>query len=110
VQLLEPARSYQLRDFRVPSLRAQAEMAAGMVAAAAADYRLILDNQGVDPASPMYSLAHLGLARVYTLQNNKAGSRQEYEAFFAIMKDADANLPVVKQARLDNAHLKDTVK
>jgi DNA-binding winged helix-turn-helix (wHTH) protein/tetratricopeptide (TPR) repeat protein len=106
VEVLEPARAYQLIDFRIPYLRAQSETAAGMLDSAAQDYRLILDNQGVDPLSPLYPLAHLGLARAYALASNKTGSRSEYEEFFACWADADANLPVLKQAHDEYSRLK----
>ena len=59
IEALEPARPYQLRDYSVPYWRALAETEAGMLDAAAADYRLILDNPGVNPISPEYSLTHL---------------------------------------------------
>jgi tetratricopeptide (TPR) repeat protein len=106
VQLLEPARPYQLHDFSVPYLRAQAETEAGMLDAAAEDYRLILSNQGVDPLSPLYPLAHLGLARAYALQNNISASRSEYEKFFDSWKNADADIPILKQARIEYSRLK----
>jgi DNA-binding winged helix-turn-helix (wHTH) protein/tetratricopeptide (TPR) repeat protein len=106
VALLEAARTYQLNGFDLPYLRARAEAEAGMLDAAAADYRLILDNQGVDPISPLYPLAHLGLARVLALQNNKPASRGEYEKFFDAWKDADTDVPILKQARIEYSRLK----
>jgi len=96
----------QLRSFIVPSLRARAETEAGKWDAASADYRLILANQGVDPVSPLYPLAHLGLARVLALENNNSASRAEYEKFFDAWKDADTDLSVLKQARVEYARLK----
>ena len=106
MQLLEAARPYQMDSFDVPYLRARAEAAAGKLDAASADYRLILANQGVDPISPFYPLAHLGLARVLALQNNNSASRGEYEKFFDAWKDADMDLPVLMQARVEYARLK----
>jgi DNA-binding winged helix-turn-helix (wHTH) protein/tetratricopeptide (TPR) repeat protein len=103
VKLLEPARPYQLRDFRVPSLRARAEAEAGMLEAAARDYRLILDNQGVDPIAPVHPLAHLRLARVLVLQKKFDQARDEYNAFFAAWKNADTDLPLWIQARREYA-------
>jgi hypothetical protein len=99
VRAIEPARPYQLRDFEVPYLRAQAEAEAGQLDAAARDYRLILDNRGVDPIAPIYSLAHLRLARVLVLQKKPAQAREEYNALFAAWKNADADLPLLVQAR-----------
>jgi hypothetical protein len=43
--------------------------------AAADDYRLILANQGVDPVSTLYSLAHLRLARVLVLKKKTGEAR-----------------------------------
>jgi len=105
VQLLEPARPYQMRDFSVPYLRARAETEAGQFDAAAEDYRLILDNQGIDPISPVYSLSHLRLARVLATQKKTADARKEYQAFFDAWKGADADLPLLQDARLEFAKL-----
>lgn len=106
VRDLEPARIYQLRDFTVPTLRAEAETEAGSLDAAAADYRLILDNEGVDPIAPEYSLAHLGLARVLARQQKTEMARKEYRAFLDAWKDADADLAQVKDAQREMAQLK----
>jgi DNA-binding winged helix-turn-helix (wHTH) protein/tetratricopeptide (TPR) repeat protein len=105
VQLLEAARPYQLGTFQVPSLRARAEAEAGQLEAAARDYRLILANQGVDPIAPLYPLAHLGLARVLAMQQKPDQARAEYAALFTAWKDADADLPLLVQARREAAVL-----
>jgi DNA-binding winged helix-turn-helix (wHTH) protein/tetratricopeptide (TPR) repeat protein len=102
---LEPARVYQLQDFTVPFLRAQAESDAGLLDAAAADCRLILDNQGVDPIAPEYSLAHLQLARVLARQQKNDIARKEYSAFLDAWKGADSNLPQLKEAQRELAQL-----
>jgi len=103
---LEPARIYQMRDFKVPTFRARAEVEAGMFDRAAEDYRLILANQGVDPTSPLYSLAHLRLARVLVLESKPDQARAEYEALFTAWKDADPQLPLLVQAKEEYARLK----
>jgi tetratricopeptide (TPR) repeat protein len=105
VRELESARIYQLRDFTVPSLRAEAETEAGQLDAAVADYRLILDNRGVDPIAPEYSLAHLGLARVLAKQQKTEMARKEYRAFLDAWKGADANLPQTHDAQREMARL-----
>lgn len=105
VRLLEPARVYQLRDYTVPSLRAEAETEAGMLDDAAADYRLILDNRGVDPISPLYSLAHLRLARVLVMQKKNDAARSEYRAFVDAWKDADQNIALPGDAKRELALL-----
>jgi DNA-binding winged helix-turn-helix (wHTH) protein/tetratricopeptide (TPR) repeat protein len=105
LRALEPARPYQMRDFDVPYLRAQAETESGMLDAAADDYRLILANQGIDPISPEYSLAYLRLARVLATQKKIGDARKEYQSFFDAWKDADADLPLLKDAKREFAKL-----
>jgi DNA-binding winged helix-turn-helix (wHTH) protein/tetratricopeptide (TPR) repeat protein len=105
VNLLEPARAYQLRDYEIPYLRAEAEAEAGLLDAAVEDYRLILDNPGVDPISPEYSLSHLRLARVLARQKKTDESRTEYRAFLDAWKNADSGLPPFEDARRELAQL-----
>ncbi|MGC2161765.1 MAG: hypothetical protein WA634_07660, partial [Silvibacterium sp.] len=105
VQLLDPAQPYQLRDFAIPYLRARAETDAGQFDLAAQDYRLILDNQGVDPLAPAYSLSHLGLARVLVKQKKIAPAYAEYRRFLDLWKNADQNLLILAQARNEYAKL-----
>ena len=105
LRLLEPARVYQLRDYTVPSLRAQAETEAGRLEEAAADYRLILDNQGVDPISPLFPLAHLGLARVLVLEKKTDAARSQYREFLDAWRDADQGIALLGEARRELAQL-----
>ncbi len=86
-------------------------MAAG--AGAAAEFRRILDHRGVSPVSPLYPLAHLGLARAYALSGDTAKSRRFYQDFFALWKPgkpgfagADPDIPVLREARAEYAKLK----
>jgi len=105
VKLLEPAQVYELRDYIIPFLRGRAFLDAKSPERAAAEYRAIADNPGIDPVSPMYPLAYLGMARAYRLEGKRAESRAAYERFFEIWKDADANLPVLLEARREYAKL-----
>ena len=105
LNLLEPAHAYQLRDYAIPYLRAEAETEAGMLDAAAEDYRLILDNPGVDPISPEYSLSHLRLARVLVRQKRAGDARTEYRAFLDAWKYADPGLPLFEDAKRELAQL-----
>jgi hypothetical protein len=47
------------------------------------------------------TLAVLGAARAYAMQGNTTKAREEYQNLFAIWKDADQDLPVVRQARAE---------
>ena len=101
VKDLEPAQKYQMRDYGVPFMRARAEAAAGMLEDAAADYRLILANPGLDPIWPGHSLAHLYLAQVLARQKKADAARAEYRAFFALWKSGDPEVPVLIEAKQD---------
>jgi eukaryotic-like serine/threonine-protein kinase len=105
IAALEPARPYELESYSIPTQLAEIYLQAKDADQAAAQYKKILANPGIDLVCPQYPLAHLGLARVYAMQNKPAESRKEYEAFFALWKDADADLPILKQARLEYAQL-----
>jgi hypothetical protein len=68
---LQPALSYELRNFEVPSLLGEAYLEARMPDRAAADYRKIPANHGLDGLSILYPLAYLGLARADAQMSNK---------------------------------------
>ncbi len=105
VKLLEPTQVYELRDYIIPFLRGRAYLDAKIPERAVTEYRAITDNPGIDPVSPMYPLAYLGLARAYCLEGKRAESRTAYERFFDLWKEADANLPVLQEARREYAKL-----
>jgi eukaryotic-like serine/threonine-protein kinase len=105
IAALEPARPYELAGYEVPQAFADAFLKAAQPDRAAAEYQKILDNPGIDPLSPLYPLAHLGLARAYRHANKTTESHAEYEQFLAAWKDADGELPVLQQARTELAQL-----
>lgn len=72
---------------------------------AAAEFEKIRAQRYVDPLSPLYPLAHLGLARAAALQGDTTKSRQMYQEFFRLWKDAEANLPVMREAKAEFAKL-----
>ena len=81
--------------------RGAAYLKAGDGAKALAEYQKILDHRGVDPVSVFYPLAHLGAARAYTLQKDTARARAAYQDFFAAWKNADPDIPILKQAHAE---------
>jgi DNA-binding winged helix-turn-helix (wHTH) protein/tetratricopeptide (TPR) repeat protein len=105
VDLLGNAAPFELRDFTVPYTRGQAYLSARMGTDAAREFQKIVKNQGIDPISPYYPLAHKGLAESYALQGDNAASRREYEEFFALWKDADQDIPILREARSAYAEL-----
>jgi cytochrome c-type biogenesis protein CcmH/NrfG len=49
----------------------------------------------------LYPLAQLNLARAYAMQGDLAKARTAYQDFFAIWKDADPEIPVLKEAKAE---------
>jgi serine/threonine protein kinase/Tfp pilus assembly protein PilF len=86
-------------------LRGVAYLAAKQGPAAATEFQKILNHSGVVGNQPIGSLAHLGLARAYTLSADNAKAKASYEDFFALWKDADPDIPVLKQAKAEYAKL-----
>jgi eukaryotic-like serine/threonine-protein kinase len=73
---------------------------------ARAEYQKILDHRGVASTNVLYSLAHLGLGRAYVRQGDTAKAKAAYQDFFAIWKDADPDVPILKTAKEEYEKLK----
>ncbi len=91
--------------YKVNSVRAEAYLQSKDGPRAAAEYQKILAHQGTDTVNVSYNLAHLGLARALGLQGNTAAAKSAYQDFFAAWKDADPEIPVLKQARAEYGKL-----
>jgi tetratricopeptide (TPR) repeat protein len=85
--------------------RAEARRRAKAYEDAAKDFRALLQARGGEPFSPTIPLAHLGLARSLAASGDKAGARREYDDLLKIWKDADDDLPVLKQVKTEVAAL-----
>jgi predicted Zn-dependent protease len=100
IQALQTAARYEARaEFWPQYLRAQAYLKLGRGAEAAAEFQKILDHRGQRPISVLYPLAHLGLARAAAMNGDAAKAHQAYQDFFALWKDADADLPALIEAK-----------
>ena len=108
IAALEPAKPYELtlNGMRAISIRGEAFLRLHDGANAAVEYQKILDHRGSDPTGWNYSLAHLGLGRAYALQGDTGKAKAAYQDFFAVWKDADADVPVLKTARAEYEKLK----
>ena len=111
VAMLESVRPYELGSgpngagFSINHVRGLAYLDLKDGAKAAAEFQRILDHQGAAASDPLYVLAHLNLGRAYVLQGDKAKARTAYQDFFAAWKDADPDLPIVKEAEAEYAKL-----
>jgi len=92
-------------EFWPSYLRGQAQLQLRDGRAATAAFRRIIDHRGEVPASVLFPLAHLGLAQAAALNGDVDQARQWYQSFLALWKNADQNLAILKQARVDYARL-----
>jgi serine/threonine protein kinase/tetratricopeptide (TPR) repeat protein len=108
IELLEPVRPYDHApsgEFWPLYLRGQAYLQLKNGPAAHAPFKYIVDHQGEVPASMLYPLAHIGLARASVQANDTKAAREAYERFFALWKGADGALQPLKDARAEYARL-----
>jgi eukaryotic-like serine/threonine-protein kinase len=86
-------------------VRGEAYLAAHQGGEAAAEFQKILDHRGIVLNEPIGALAHLGLARAYTLQGDSVKARGAYQDFLALWKEADSDIPVLLVAKAEYAKL-----
>jgi serine/threonine protein kinase/tetratricopeptide (TPR) repeat protein len=130
IEILEPVRRYELGEFAQlwPNyLRGLAYMKLGRPREAATEFQKILDHHPITFYQSLHPIAQLNLARAWAdLANDKAQSgnsgsetpdaasresalvsaRKAYQDFLAMWKDADANTPLVQQAKAEYARLR----
>ena len=86
-------------------VRGQAYMAAHQDSEAAVEFRKILDHRSVVINEPLGVLAHLGLARTHAMAGDTAKAKTAYQTFLTLWKDADPDIPILKQAKAEFAKL-----
>ena len=85
--------------------RGEAYLASHRGAEAAAEFQKIVDHRGIVLSDPIGALAHLQLGRAYALSGDRSKARSAYQDFFTLWKDADSDIPVLKQAKAEYAKL-----
>jgi Flp pilus assembly protein TadD len=96
-------------------VRGEAYLAAGQGSAAAAEFQKILNHSGIVWNCWTGALAHLGVARANAMQSrNSQGADADaarvralaaYKDFLTLWKDADPDIPILKQAKAEYAKL-----
>jgi len=95
-------------------IRGMAHLAAGQGALAAAEFQKILDHSGMVWNCWTGALARLGLARANALQSKSSDANADsarlraldaYKNFLTLWKDADSDIPILKQAKAEYAKL-----
>jgi tetratricopeptide (TPR) repeat protein len=117
VERLEITRTYEFAvnglNFLYPVLgglhsayvRGQAFMGARRNAEAGAEFQKILNHRGLVGLDPIGALAHLQLGRVFVLSGDKLKAKAAYEAFLAVWREADPDVPILKSAKAEYARL-----
>ncbi len=115
LQLLESAMPYDLA-FPPPQfeeggllypayVRGQAYLRLHSGKEAAREFQKLIDYRGIVINSPLGALAYLGLGRALTLTGDTTKARDAYQHLFELWKDADSDLPVLQQAKMEYAKL-----
>jgi DNA-binding winged helix-turn-helix (wHTH) protein/Tfp pilus assembly protein PilF len=86
-------------------VRGEAYLAAHQGAEAAAEFQKILDHRGIVASDPIGALAHWRLGRAYAIQGDTAKARAAYQDFLTLWKDADPDIPILKEAKSEYAKL-----
>jgi serine/threonine protein kinase/tetratricopeptide (TPR) repeat protein len=86
-------------------VRGEAYLAAGQGGAAAAEFQKLIDHRGISWSCATGALARLGLGRAYGLAGDKAKARAAYQEFLTLWKDAEPDIPILKQAKAEYAKL-----
>jgi eukaryotic-like serine/threonine-protein kinase len=113
VELLATASPYERAYPEVAYLRGLAHLRLKNGADAVAEFRKILDHKGANWASTWqhpnwgqyYSLSYLGMARGYALAGDTGKAKKAFQDFLELWKDADPDIPVLKQAKAEYAKL-----
>lgn len=110
LELLRTASEYELAQPPAFSLstplyptyvRGQAYLRMGQGNQAAAEFQKIIDHRGLVGNYPLGALAHLQLGRAYALTGDTAKARAAYLEFLNLWKDADLDIPILKEAKAE---------
>jgi tetratricopeptide (TPR) repeat protein len=88
-------------------VRGEAFLAEGRGAEAAVEFQKILNHSGVVVSDPVGALARLELGRAYGVAGNGTKAKAAYKDFLALWRDADADIPVLMEARSENSAIRD---
>jgi len=105
---LEPSLPYELagQALMYPEyLRGLAYLAQKNGPAAAPEFQKLIDHAGIVQNFVLGSLARLQLARAYAISGDTAKAKAAYQDFLKLWKDADPDIPILKEAKAEYAKL-----
>jgi eukaryotic-like serine/threonine-protein kinase len=86
-------------------VRGESYLAARQGAEAAAEFQKILDHRAIVATDPIGALAHLQLGRALVLSGDKTRAKTAYQDFLTLWKDADPDIPILRQGKTEYAKL-----
>jgi hypothetical protein len=87
------------------NVRGRAYLAAHNGTAAVTEFQKILSHRGLMGNFVTAALAHLQIGRAYAMSGDSAKAKAAYQDFFNLWKDADPDIPILKDARAEFAKL-----
>jgi tetratricopeptide (TPR) repeat protein len=103
LDVLKKAEPYDGANQEALYTRASALLMAGQSADAVQEFQKTLNLRNFGATDLFVSLAQLGLARAYVAEGDKAKGRTAYQDFLGAWKDADPDVPLLKQAQAEYA-------
>jgi DNA-binding winged helix-turn-helix (wHTH) protein/tetratricopeptide (TPR) repeat protein len=86
-------------------VRGEAYLAAHQGSEAIVEFQKILDHRGIVLNGPIGALAHLQLGRAYAMSRDNLKARAAYRAFLDLWRNADPDIPILKQAKTEYTKL-----
>jgi len=107
IAALQSTTAYELapQGFLFVYLRGLVYLQAKRGPEAAVEFQRIVDHRGINPTAPEHSLAKLGLGRAWAMAGDTAKAKTAYQDFFALWKNADTDVPILKEAQAEYARL-----
>jgi eukaryotic-like serine/threonine-protein kinase len=101
IDVLKAGEPYDKGTTDIHFTRGRAYLLNHQPAQAAPEFQAVLNLRGAYIGDPLIGLAQLYLARAYAQQNDGAKARAAYQDFLALWKDADSDIPILKEAKAE---------
>jgi eukaryotic-like serine/threonine-protein kinase len=105
IEALKAGEPYDKGTTDIHFTRGRAYLLNHQPAQAAPEFQAVLKLRGAYIGDPLMGLAQLYLARAYAQQNDAAKARAAYQDFLALWKDADSDIPILKEAKAEYGKL-----
>ena len=105
LEQLKPAEPYDKGSSDIPYIRGLADLEAHQPQAAIQEFQSVLDAKNRYFFEPLLGMDRLGLARAYAQAGDAAHARVAYQDFLAMWKDADSDIPILRDAKAEYSKL-----